>query len=61
MWNQAVKSLMLPKNTYLSKKVFITGGATGIGLTMAQAYANLGANVIICSRNEDNLKEASDE
>lgn len=59
MWNQAVKSLMLPKNTYLSKKVLITGGATGIGLTMAQAYANLGANVIICSRNEDNLKEAS--
>ena len=59
MWNQAVKSLMLPKNTYLSKTVLITGGATGIGLTMAQAYANLGAHVIICSRNEDNLKQAS--
>jgi len=60
MIRQAVKSLMLPSNSYQSKNVLITGGATGIGLTLAQSYANLGANVLICSRNEERLKEASD-
>lgn len=59
MFGQAVKSLMLPKNTYLSKNVLVTGGATGIGLTLAQSYAALGANVLICSRNEERLKEAA--
>ena len=59
MIGQAVKSLMLPKNTYLSKNVLVTGGATGIGLTLAQSYAALGANVLICSRNEERLKEAA--
>ena len=40
------------------RTVVITGGATGIGLTLAQSYAALGANVLICSRNEERLKEA---
>lgn len=56
-----IKTLMLPANTYRNKNVFITGGATGIGLTIAKSYANLGANVTISSRNEDNLKKACSE
>lgn len=59
MIRQAVKSLMLPKNAYKSKNVLVTGGATGIGLTLAQSYAALGANVLICSRNEERLQAAA--
>lgn len=59
MIRQAVKTLMMPKDTYITKNVLVTGGATGIGLTLAQSYADLGANVLICSRNEKRLQEAS--
>ena len=37
---------------------FITGGATGIGFGIAHYYAELGAKVIIASRNKDNLEKA---
>lgn len=57
----AVRSTMMPPSTYIRKKVLITGGATGIGLTMAEIYAKLGAKVLICSRNENRLKEASEK
>lgn len=55
---RANKTLMLTHNLYKNKKVLVTGGATGIGLTLAQSYAKLGASVIICSRNEERLKMA---
>ena len=44
-------------NLFDGKKVFITGGATGMGLGFAQAFLNHGAKVIIASRKEDKLKE----
>lgn len=59
MFKQAVKTLMMPSNLYNKQHVLITGGATGIGLTLAQSYAKLGAKVTICSRNEERLKEAT--
>ena len=34
-------------NLFDGKKVFITGGATGMGLGFAQAFLNHGAKVII--------------
>ena len=37
---------------------FITGGATGIGFGIARYYADLGAKVVIASRNKDNLEKA---
>ncbi len=40
------------------KRALITGGASGIGLGIAQSMIDAGASVIICSRNEDTLKEA---
>lgn len=55
---RANKTLMLSQNLYQNKKVLVTGGATGIGLTLAQSYAKLGASVMICSRNEDRLRMA---
>jgi uncharacterized oxidoreductase len=38
--------------------VLITGGATGIGLAMAEAFLKAGSQVIICGRREGRLLEA---
>lgn len=38
--------------------ILITGGATGIGLAMAEEFINLGNTVIICGRREFKLMEA---
>ena len=46
-------------NLFGGKRVFITGGATGMGLGFAQAFLNHGAKVIIASRKEDKLTEAA--
>ena len=35
--------------------VLITGGATGIGFAMAEAFSAAGSEVIICGRREDQL------
>lgn len=40
--------------------VFITGGASGIGLSIAHTMAALGANIGVCGRRADKLKEAKD-
>lgn len=41
--------------------VLITGGATGIGLAIADRLAKLGNEVIICGRRKDKLDEAQKE
>jgi uncharacterized oxidoreductase len=38
--------------------VLITGGATGIGLAMAEEFVKEGSEVIICGRTEETLKQA---
>ena len=43
------------------KKVFITGSSKGIGLSIALKFMNEGANVIINSRNSDDLIELTVE
>ena len=49
------------EDLFKGKKVFITGGATGMGLGFAQAFLNHGAEVFIASRKEDKLKQAAEE
>jgi 3-oxoacyl-[acyl-carrier protein] reductase len=39
------------------KAAVITGGSDGIGLAVARAFAAEGVNVLICARNEDQLRE----
>jgi citronellol/citronellal dehydrogenase len=39
----------------------VTGGGTGIGAAVARIFAEHGAEVVISSRNEANLKKAADE
>jgi len=39
----------------------VTGGSRGLGKAMARAYAEHGANVMICSRNEQEVSAAARE
>ncbi len=41
------------------KTVFITGAARGIGLSLAQAFAEQGANVVITDINEKKFDRGS--
>lgn len=51
--NREVKSMNMTGNTIL-----ITGGASGIGLALAERFLDRGNEVIICGRREDKLAEA---
>lgn len=44
-----------------NNKVIITGGGSGIGLTMAKSFLKEGSKVIITGRNEEKLKKACAE
>ena len=46
---------------FKGKKVFITGGATGMGLGFSRAFLEHGANVFIASRNAERLELASEK
>jgi short-subunit dehydrogenase len=41
------------------KVVLITGGSRGLGLVLAEEYAQLGCNLVICGRHEDDLERAT--
>ncbi|HKH47984.1 MAG TPA: SDR family NAD(P)-dependent oxidoreductase [Thermoanaerobaculia bacterium] len=41
-----------------SNTVLITGGASGIGLALAERFLRAGSGVIICGRREEKLREA---
>ena len=44
-----------------NKHVVITGGGSGLGLSMAKKFASEGAHVLIVGRNEDKLRKAISE
>lgn len=47
--------------TLLGRRVLITGGSSGIGLSIARKCLNEGAQVVITGRNYDKLKNATED
>jgi len=43
------------------KIAIVTGGASGIGLSIAMEYAKSGVNVVVASRNQENLDKVANE
>ena len=37
----------------------VTGGAAGLGLQMAEALAEMGANIVLCARKKDRCEQAA--
>lgn len=47
-------------NLFAGQTAIITGAGSGMGRGMAVLFARLGANVVICGRREEKLKETQD-
>src|SRR5271170_1618711 len=50
---------MYQKDLLKGRTIFITGGGTGLGRSMALRFAELGANLFLVGRREDPLKETA--
>ena len=49
------KTGMLQDNCLNGKCFLISGGGSGLGFSMSKYLAELGANIVIISRNEEKL------
>ena len=56
-----MSKVMLPAGCYTDKVVLITGGGTGLGRSMAELYAKLGAKLVITSRKLDVIDQTAKE
>lgn len=54
-------SYLQPNNQLAGKKVIITGGGRGLGLSMAKKFKAEGAEVLIAGRSEKTLKKSAEE
>lgn len=52
---------MLKDGSLAGKTILVTGGGSGLGKSMSTYFLQLGANVIICSRNLEKINKAVDE
>jgi NAD(P)-dependent dehydrogenase (short-subunit alcohol dehydrogenase family) len=52
---------MFQNDLLAGKRIFITGGGTGLGLSMGRRFRELGAALVICGRRGDVLEEAAGE
>ena len=52
---------MLQNDSLKGKTILVTGGGSGLGKSMSTEFLNLGANVVIASRNLDKLEVAAKE
>ncbi|MDZ4736221.1 MAG: SDR family oxidoreductase [Rhodospirillaceae bacterium] len=49
---------MFEKTLLSGKRVLVTGGGTGLGLSMGRRFLELGASLVICGRRQEVLDEA---
>jgi NAD(P)-dependent dehydrogenase (short-subunit alcohol dehydrogenase family) len=56
-----MSKLMFRPGLMEGERVLVTGGGTGLGKEMAEAFLALGATVYICGRRGPKLDEAADE
>jgi hypothetical protein len=47
--------------SFRDKTVLITGGSRGLGLVLAREFAQEGAYLALCARDEDELHRAADD
>ena len=52
---------MYDSNLLKGRTVFITGGGTGLGRSMALRFAELGANIFLTGRREEPLKQTAND
>ncbi len=57
----AYQDKMLRDNALKNKTFVVTGGGSGLGKSMTKYLLELGANVVITSRNIDKLQKSADE
>ena len=52
---------MFKEDTLTGQTILITGGGSGLGLSMAKGFAKCGADIAICGRTEKKLQKAVKE
>src|SRR5277367_4826807 len=52
-------STMFKNDLLKGKRILVTGGGTGLGEVMSEAYAQLGADIYICGRRGSVLDETA--
>lgn len=50
-----------PNSLLHGKRIIVTGGGRGLGYAMAKKFKQEGADVLIAGRNEDKLRQSSEE
>lgn len=55
------KFIEIMKINYNGKVVLITGSSSGIGEAIAKRMSELGANVVVTGRNQQNVNRVSNE
>ena len=53
--------LMFRDGLMAGERILVTGGGTGLGSEMAEAFLKLGASVYICGRRQNKLDETAAE
>ena len=56
-----ISRLMFREGLLAGERILVTGGGTGLGREMAEAFLKLGAEVHICGRRQNRLEETAAE
>ena len=48
---------MFAQGLLAGQRILVTGGGTGLGAAMAERFAELGANLVLCGRREEVVRE----